>query len=293
MEVAIPAKTNKKHISLWWPVLLGLAILFVPTYMDLANTTWHKDVYAHGPIILAVVLWQLWKKRLSIAELTAKPNTGLGGSILCFGLLLYILGRSQDVLLFEVGAQILILSGALLILKGMQALRLAWFPILFLVFLIPIPAFILDAMTGPLKQEISVIVDNLLYTMNYPISRSGVVINIGQYQLLIADACSGLNSMYALSALGILFVYLRGRATKVHNTLLLLSILPIAFVTNIVRVVALVLVTYYEGDAVGASIHDFAAALEFIVALTLLVVFDGLLAKILPRKRNDKVAQHA
>ncbi len=286
------SQSQPNALGTWWPVLLGLFVLFVPTYITLANTTWHNDVYAHGPIILAVVLWQFWKKSMDITELPGKPSNVLGGSVLLFGLLLYILGRSQDILLFEVGSEIFIITGTLLLLKGTQAIRIAWFPILFLVFLIPLPSFMLDAMTGPLKQEISIIVDNLLYAMNYPISRSGVVLSIGPYQLLIADACSGLNSMYALSALGILFVYLRGRATKLHNTLLLLSILPIAFLTNIVRVIALVLVTYYQGDAAGASIHDIAAAMEFIVALMLLMVFDGLLIKLVFRKRSTEEMGH-
>ena len=68
--------------------------------------------------------------------------------------------------------------------------------------MIPLPGIIVDAVTGPLKQWISVIVVELLYDVGYPISRNGVVLTIGQYQMLVADACSGLHSMYSLSALG-------------------------------------------------------------------------------------------
>ena len=103
------------------------------------------------------------------------------------------------------------------------------------------PGILVDAVTGPLKQWISVIVVELLYDVGYPISRNGVILTIGQYQMLVADACSGLHSMYSLSALGTLFMYIMARRSKLHNVIMLASILPIAFAANIVRVIALVL----------------------------------------------------
>jgi hypothetical protein len=76
--------------------------------------------------------------------------------------------------------------------------------------MIPLPGIIVDAVTGPLKQWISVIVVELLYGVGYPIARNGVILTIGQYQMLVADACSGLHSMYSLSALGTLVHVHRG-----------------------------------------------------------------------------------
>ena len=95
-------------------------------------------------------------------------------------------------------------AGALLLLKGPPALRVAWFAVFYMVFMIPLPGILVDAITGPLKQWVSVIVEGMLYAAGYPIARTGVTMTIGQYQLLVADACSGLNSMFSLSALGTL-----------------------------------------------------------------------------------------
>src|SRR4029079_17428150 len=104
---------------------------------------------------------------------------------------------------------------------------------------------------GPLKQWISTIVVSVLYAVGYPIAQSGVMISIGQYQLLVADACSGLHSMFSLSALGTLSVCIGGRKSGVHSAIMRPSILPIAFIANICRVIVLVLITYHLGDAAG------------------------------------------
>lgn len=270
-----------------WPVLLGLLVLYLPTYIRLAGDTWNQDEYAHGPIALIVVLWLLWKKGTAFLDAATQPSSWAGALLLGFGLLCYVLGRSQNILLFEVGSQIPVLSGAVLFLKGKSALRALWFPIFFMVFMVPIPSFILDMLTGPLKIQISGIVEQLLYWASYPIARNGAVLTIGPYQLLVADACSGLNSMYSLSAMGILFMYLRGRAGFLHNGLLLTAILPVAFVANILRVIALVLITYYLGDEAGQGfLHDFSGIVEFVAALFFIFLLDSLLAMLLPTPKS-------
>ena len=262
-----------------WPILLGLLVLYVPTVFTLLYGPWEKTEYAHGPIVLAVVLWLIWRDKDQWLAVETQPGKVSGSILLGFGCLLYALGRSQSILIFEVGSAIPIVSGILMLAKGWDAIRRLWFPIFFIVFLIPLPGFIIDALTGPLKMSVSMIVNELLYTAGYPIARNGVVLSIGPYQLLIADACSGLNSMYALSALGLIFVYLKQAGSKLQNILLIASILPIAFVTNILRVLVLSLITYYMGDEAGQGFtHDFAALMEFIMALGLLFAADAILA---------------
>ena len=100
--------------------------------------------------------------------------------------------------------------------------------------------------------------------------------------MLVADACSGLHSMYSLSALGTLFLYLMARKSVAHNAIMLLAILPIAFLANIVRVVALVLITYHFGDAAGQGfLHEGAGFTLMIVAVIALFSFDAGLARLL------------
>jgi len=262
----------------WPPVIAGLLVLYVPTFYDLATTLWQQDDYAHGPIILAVIVWLIWQQReaLLVVPVNTAPVPGFG--LLVFGVLLYAVGRSQDIIMFEVGALAPILAGVLLVARGWAGVRALWFPLLFIVFLVPLPGFFVDALTMPLKQNVSAVAEQLLYAAGYPIARNGVVLTIGQYQLLVADACSGLNTMFSLSALGLLYLHLMRYQSWLHNGLILASILPIAFCANIVRVLILVLITYYFGDAAGQGFaHGFAGMLLFVIALLILFGFDALL----------------
>jgi len=262
----------------WLPVIAGLLVLYVPTFYDLATTLWQQDDHAHGPIILAIIVWLLWQKREALLVVPVNTAPVPGFALLVFGLLLYAVGRSQDIIMFEVGALAPLLAGVLLVGCGWTGLRAVWFPLLFIAFLVPLPGFFVDALTMPLKQNVSVIAEELLYAAGYPIARNGVVLTIGQYQLLVADACSGLNTMFSLSALGLLYLHLVRYPSGWHNGLILASILPIAFCANIVRVMILVLVTYHLGDAAGQGfLHNFSGMVLFIIALLILFGFDALL----------------
>lgn len=265
----------------WGPIVIGLLVLYVPTYIGLAAQAWELEENSHGPIVLAIVLWLLWRARKRVLSLPDTNARGAGWSMLCLGLLLYVIGRSQSIALLEVVSQIPVIAGAMLLFKGWAGVRAIWFPLLFILFLVPLPGLVVTALTGPLKQHVSAIVEQVLYTVGYPIARTGVVLSVGPYELLVADACSGLNSMYSLSALGLLYIHLLSYRDPVRVSLLLLTILPIAFIANIVRVLILVLVTYHLGDAAGQGfLHGFAGMVLFVVALGLLFVFDALLGRL-------------
>jgi exosortase B len=273
-------------LKAWWPIMLGLVVLYVPTYWMLAHGLWNSEEQAHGPIVLVVALFLIWQQRavfLADAGTPTRFEAATGWTLLVVGLLAYALGRSQDILLFEVGSQIPVILGALLVTLGTKAARALWFALFFLLFMIPLPGFVVDAATGPLKQYISVIAEQVLYAAGYPIARSGVTLTVGQYQLLVADACSGLHSMFSLSAMGLLYLYLMQHTSIARNLVIMAAILPIAFVANIVRVMVLALVTYHLGDEAGQGfLHGFAGVMLFIIGLLFLFVLDWLLGFIFP-----------
>lgn len=262
----------------WLPVAIGLAALCLPSFVGLWQTTWDTEENGHGPIILMVVIWLLWQKRDALIEGPAQPSHVLGWSALLLGLLIFVIGRSQAINTLEVGALIPILVGVLLVMRGWPTVRALWFPLLFLFFMVPLPGLVVDMITGALKQQVSVVAESLLYMAGYPVARTGVILSIGQYKLLVADACSGLNSMFSLSALGLLYLYMMKYRNWLHIGLMLLAILPIAFAANVIRVIILVLITYYLGDAAGQGFaHSTAGMVLFVVALLLLLGFDSLL----------------
>lgn len=276
-----------KHIDRWaaCAVAAGFLLLYLPTYWTLARSVWLTDEQGHGPIILALGVWLLLRARHELADLPQRPARS-GWALLGVSLLLYVVGRSQAVLMFEVGSQIGVLASLLLLSGGWPALRSVWFPLFFLLFMVPLPEALVAAVTAPLKSAVSAAASTLLYQIGYPVGRSGVILTVGPYQLLVADACAGLNSMFTLEALGMLYMSLMQYTSKLRNVLLAVLLVPIAFVSNVVRVMVLVMVTFHFGDEAGQGfVHGFAGLVLFVVALMLMLVVDRLLGGLLHRGR--------
>lgn len=261
----------------------GLALLYVPAYVRLAQTIWRSDEYGHGPIILAVSFWLLYTLRHAIAQAPTAPRPVLGWSLLVLSLLVYAAGRSQDIIMFEIGSQVPALAALLLIFKGGAALRLAWFPLVFQLFMVPLPEALVAAVTAPLKSAVSASAAWLLHLLQYPVGRSGVILTVGPYQMFVADACAGLNSMFTLEALGLLYMNLMGYTHAWRNAALAVLLVPIAYCANVIRVMVLVLVTYHFGDEAGQGfVHGFAGMFLFAVALVLMLLVDSILGRFLP-----------
>jgi exosortase len=121
-------------------------------------------------------------------------------------------------------------------------------------------------------------VTRVLYAAGYPIAQNGVMIMIGTYQVLVKDACSGMNSIFALSAIGVFYAYALRWESKVRSFLLLAAIVPITIAANFIRVITLVLMAYYGGvDLLEGAVHDLTGIGLFVAALALLFLFDGFL----------------
>lgn len=259
---------------------LGLGVMFGPVFIKLAHTVWNTDEQGHGPIILAVAAWLLWQRRelFQKAAAAGRPAGFMGWAWLLSGLFIYFVGRLQNIVTFEMGAIIPLLVGALAVTFGWGVVRVASFPIFFLLFAVPLPGPVVDAMTAPLKQAVSWFSEQVLWAAGYPIARTGVILNVGPYQLLVADACAGLNSMFTLEALGLLYMNIVGHTSRLRNVLLAILLIPMSFTANVIRVIVLVLVTYHFGDEAGQGvIHGAAGMLLFIVALFLMFVMDSVL----------------
>jgi exosortase B len=284
-QAIVPVQLNLFVAAL---LLAGFLALYLPTYLNLASRVWPTDEQGHGPIILALGLWLIYAKRHAIAALPVQPDITLGTGLLIIGVLMYALGRTQGMLVFEVLSQHLVLIGLLLMFLGRRALRLIWFPLFFLLFVVPLPGSVVASVTAPLKAAVSAAAATLLHSLGYPVARAGVMLSVGQYQLLVADACAGLNSLFTLEALGLLYMNLMHYTSVARNVTLALLIVPISFIANVTRVLILVLVTYHFGDAAGQGfIHEFAGMVLFIVGLLLILLTDRLLR--LPFKgRNER-----
>lgn len=261
----------------WAPIAAGLLLLYLPTFYSLFHGIWATEEQAHGPIILALSLWLVHRQWPRALAAGARPSKA-GWALLAPGLLLYIVGRSQAIVSFEIASLIVLPAALLLIKRGARALAALWFPFVFLCFMVPLPGPLVALLTLPMKTAVSYVTEHLLYAAGYPVARSGVILQVGQYQLLVADACAGLQTLLSLEAMGLFYLNVARHTSLFRNVALACCIVPISFSANVVRVVALSLVTYYLGDAAGRGfLHGFAGMLLFLTALALILALDALL----------------
>lgn len=282
------AEVPLRRAGPWLLLLLALALLYTPTFADLARTLWSTDQNSHGPIVLAMAAWFFWFQGSRIAAdatVVRSAEPVLGWIVIAVALAIYVVGQSQDVHLLSVGSLLPMALGIVLIYFGRQVAAKLWFAFFFLFFAIPLPGAVVDTLTHPMKIAVSWASEHLLWFGGLPVSRAGVVLNVGQYQLLVADACAGLNSLFTLEALGLMYMNIRRHESALRNSLLALLIVPISFSANVIRVIVLCLITYYLGDAAGQGfLHKFSGMVLFLSALMLVIATDGLLRRIATRR---------
>jgi exosortase B len=274
-------------------ILLGLLVVYIPTFYDLFHGIWKTDQQAHGPIVFAVALWFFYYKAKLLINLKIPiiPAPKLGWPVLIIGCILYAIGRSQSLYIFEVGSLVVVLLALTLIFFGAGVAKHFWFAFFFMCFMVPLPPSVIDIITQPMKMAVSYASEHLLYQLNYPVARNGVVIYIGQYQLLVADACAGLNSLFTLEALGLLYMNVMRHESPTRNALLATLIVPISFASNVTRVIVLALITFYWGDAAGQGfIHQFSGMLLFMTALMLIISVDTFLRYITGKLNKHAIA---
>ena len=253
-------------------------VAYLPTYLRLAGSAWRTEQEGHGPLIMLAAAWLAWQQRDRLKGMQLRPALVAGWIILILSLLLMAVCRSQDIPMVEVATQIPVLLGCLLLIGGWPLARVFAFPLAFLIFSVPPPNWLLDAFTVPLKVWISDIVSNSLYNLGYPVAQNGVMIMIGSYELMVKDACSGVNSIFALSAIGVFYVHEFVSNHPTRKLLLILSIIPITVLANVFRVVTLVLGAYYIGvDTIEGLFHDLTGIALFIFALALFFLLDRVL----------------
>lgn len=272
-----------------WPQVafaLGIAAILLPTMFDVARLTWTTEQGGHAPIIVATGAWALWRE---FSSTEAQPRAGklwLGMPLLCASLIVYVVGRITGILEIEALAMYAAVISAFYLLVGGQLLRALWFPILYLAVALPPPDQVVTFLTQPLKIGISQGAVSALHAMGYPIASSGVTIQIANYQLLVAAACAGLNSIISLSAICLFYVYLRHKSDWTAFVAVAALVVPVAIFSNLVRVVTLILVTYYFGEAAGQGfIHDFAGLTVFLVALLTIFGVDAIFSAFRERRR--------
>lgn len=260
-------------------VLASIVAVFVlPTMVFVAKSSWSTEQGAHGPIVLLTGIW-LFVRHLPEAMTSAtRPAGWKVAGLTALVIPAYAVARIGSIVELE---GYLMYAGLLVLLYsmvGLAVMRRMWFPLFYLTFVFPPPDTIVAIVTQPMKIYVSLAAVRLLSLAGYPVGGEGVHIYIGQYQLLVAAACSGLNSLISLTALSLLYIYIRHQAEVRYALLLALLTFPVAVLANLVRVLLLILLTYHVGEAAGQGfLHEFAGLTMFVAALVLIMAADFML----------------
>jgi exosortase len=272
-------------------LIAGVALLVLPTMFEVGRFNWTTEQGGHGPIVLATGLWLLWRELKSSPAPRKPGNLIVGGLSLAMLLSIYLVARITGVLEIEALAMYgaLIMGGYLLL--GGALIRSIWFPLLYLALTLPPPDSVVAAITQPIKILISEWAVSLLHALGYPIASSGVMIQIAQYELLVAAACAGLNSIISLGAICLFYGYLRHRQNVPAFLIIAASVIPIAVFSNFIRVIILILISYYLGESAAQGfLHDFAGLTMFAVALVTVFLIDSLFTRLF-NLRTERLAK--
>jgi exosortase len=276
-------------IPAWWPLALGLVVLAIPTLSDLAGGPWSLDTGAHGPIVLATGLWLLFHDGFRLPAAGSLAHWRAALPFLVGGLITYIFGRAFDFISLEGLGLLIAFIGALVRLGGGQVLKRHPFPIFYLLLSLPPPGWLMTQITAPLQILVSWAAEGMAKAVGFPIAREGVVLFVAQYQLLVEDACAGLNSLFGLTAISLLYIFLAHRASWRHAALLLVAVIPIAIIANIIRVFGLISITYFMGDAAAQGfMHATTGMVLFALGLLLIMAFDQVLSRFM--RKTDRAA---
>lgn len=244
--------------------------LYALVYFEYSQTAWTREENGHALFVMAICIGTAWARVLDAQPMpiAARNELFAGLFFLGLGLAAYFVGRTGQIYILSSASQPMNAVAIVLCAFGINGVRRLWFPLSLSLYLIIWPGWAIDAATSPLKRLISETVSDGLFAMGLPVAHSGAVISAGPYELLVADACAGLNSLIALTAVGAVYLYAAKRRSWKTNAAVITALIPLAILTNIIRVGLLVLITYFYGYDAGQSfLHEAAGLIMFTMAL--------------------------
>jgi exosortase len=286
------AKTAVKNRSwIYWTATLSalVALLYAPVLKVLVLQWWNDPDYGHGFLVPLFAGYAAWRQRDKLAKSEPKPSNF--GLFVMIGAVVLLIAGSLGAELFTSRFSLLVLlSGMILFLGGWGALRVLSFPLAFLVLMIPIPVIIYNQITFPLQLLASRFATFWLELVRVPVLREGNVLILPNYSLEVVEACSGIRSLMTLITLAIAYGYLIEPRRWIRYALVVLM-LPIAIVSNAIRIMGTGVLTYRFGPkAAEGFFHEFSGWVIFLAALALMFISHRILKRLGPRGEEPTYA---
>jgi len=281
---------NKTLNRLIW---LLVAALYSPVLYQLYRGRWETIDYTHAYFILPVSLWLAWRQRAAFVSPIPNPNNqtnnqqpitnpNLGLFLIISGLAIFIFGWRWDYLSVATISAVPLLFGIVLYMYGAGTAAALSFPILYLLLMVPPPLGVLDSITIPMRYGVSALTADILRFFHYPISREGLLLYIGKHEIYMGAPCSGFRSLITMISLGLVYAYI-SKGEFVRKSILFSSIIPLAIIGNLIRVLGVCLVTFHFGEAIGTKFHDTSGFVIFLILIFGMIGIDSILERIYGR----------
>lgn len=258
-------------------IALLLAALYYPVISHLMSSWQANPDYSHGYFIPFIIGYMVYRKRGELQAMACKPNNW-GILLLLLGLIQLVLGIIGAEHFLQSSSIIVVALGIVLFLAGVKMTRVLLAPVLYLMFMIPLPAIIWNNFAFSLRLAASKVAVASMHAMGMTVLREGNLIYLPNASLEVMDACSGMRSLVSLMALGALFAFISRHSIWKKWTLFLSSI-PIAIVSNIMRlIIVVVMVQAYGKEVALGATHTFSGIIVFFIGLVFLLVVNKLLS---------------
>ena len=264
---------------------LGMAAFYWAGLASLP-VAWSRPEYSHGYFIPLVAAF-LFLRRLRTVESPASPHDWVGMGVVLAGLTVGAIGNLARIPDLVTYGLLICAAGFVLLALGVRAGAKLWAPIVYLAFMLPLPNFLYWQLSTKLQTISSQIGTSILSFIGVPVYLDGNIIDLGIYQLQVAEACSGLNYLFPLMSFGFLFAVLyRGPAWQ--KVFLFLSTVPITVAMNSARIAVIgLLVDRYGIEQAEGFLHAFEGWVIFVACLAVLFA-EGYLLRLLIRGRGPK-----
>jgi len=271
------AMTNA--IKLRFLILLMLwAAAFYPIYPSLVQTWLNHSNNSHGILVPLISLYFIWQKRGKLRQ-TEISSCNWGVVILASSMGFYLLSYAGSIAVISRSMIVFSLIGLVLFALGKTIFKLLAFPLFFLIFMVPVPDSILNIVAFPLQLFATKISSHIIAALSIPVYKEGNMLYFVKTQLEVAEACSGLRSIMALTMLSVIFVYLSDKGW-LRKVILLASAVPLALIVNIIRVSGTGILAHFHGEKVARGfLHEFSGLAVFAFGFILLFLEYSLLNK--------------
>lgn len=266
-------------------MLLAVAVLYFPILQNLAHDWDTNDNYSHGYFIPVLSIYIIYTFKDALSKLPVTTNIA-GLFLLLAGLTQLIVAKTGSEFFLQRTSLILVLAGIVLFCLGFAFFKKLFIPLLYLIFMVPLPAIIWNKIAFPMQLFGSFLTEKVVALMGIPIFREGNVLHLSNTTLEVVGACSGLRSLTTLFALSALLAILSSHTTF-QKWLLFLAAAPIAIFANIVRLsVTALMASKYGGAVAQGFLHDFSGPVVFAVGIVLLVSVSNILKRFTPKTHS-------